>query len=563
MHTRPCRRISLNRLAARAALTAGLLLLAGCSKPSTPAQPAATTASTVALAPQSGPAPRPVADNPEAPIPPQCYTRTAGVANPCWTCHTTQNGNNLKGDWQLQEVYAFSEAGLENHWKTLFEDPRPGIAAISDAALQRYIREDNLSPWQATQPAGAPVFDLAAGIDEHGFLRDGSGWRAVRYQPFPGTFWPTNGASDDLYIRLPAAYRSDAKGAASQAVYQLNLALLEAAMTIADTVSNAALQRPVEPIDERLAGRDLDGNGFIGAAHRIIGLPTHYAGAAAAQPLLRWSYPVGTEFVHTVRYLDPDAAGWLSPRVKEFRYAIKWREPGPVGRVAAYQEAEHEKRVGRLPYFDLGTHGGLRNALGWEYRGWIEAADGQLRPQDYEETLSCMGCHGGIGITVDSSFGFPRKVPGLAGWAQQSLAGLKDIPQAGHPEPEVLTYFQRVGGGDEFRGNDEILQRFFPKGRLDERAVRRASPAGDQDLRHLLLPSTARAAALNKAYWQLVRGQRYRQGRTPILAPSKNVLQQVENGDTELRVKNRIYSDGRLWLDWPEQAGKGAAVASR
>jgi len=536
------------RIAAAALLLFGS---AGCSKPAVPA-PAQVLSAAVTLAPPLPSPPKPVAGNPEAPIPPQCYTRTAGVANPCWTCHTTKNGHNLKGDWQLQEVYAFSEAGLENHWKTLFEDPRPGIAAISDREMLRYLREDNLSPWQATRPAGAPAFDLKPGIDAEGFLRDGSGWRALRYQPFPGTFWPTNGASDDIYLRLPERFRQDAAGRPSRAFYRLNLALLEAAMTQPDTVSDKALQRAVEPIDERLLGVDLDGNGQLGTATRIVGLPARYAGAASAEPVQRWSAPLGSEYVHTVRYLDAEAPGWLSPRVKEFRYAIKWANPDANGRAAAYKESEQEKLTGRLPYFAAGQHGGLRNPLGWEYRGWIEDARGALRAQDYEETLSCMGCHGGIGITVDSSFGLARKVPGAAGWAQQSLVGLKDIPQAGHAEPEVLTYFRRVGGGDEFRGNAEILKRFFPKGKLDEASVRRAATGGDADLQHLLLPSAERAMALNKAYWLLVRQQRYKEGRMPVLAPAHNVLQSVQNGDTELRAKHLVYSDGRLWLDWPE-----------
>ncbi len=539
------------RLLAHTLLVMAVLLLASCSRTPAPAAPS-TAQTAVTLAPKPLRAAAPAVGNPEAPIPPQCYTRTAGAANPCWTCHTTRNGNNLKGDWNLQEVYAFSDAGLDNHWKTLFEDPRPGIAGISDAAVTGYLREDNLSPWLASQPAGAPDFNIGQGFDADGFLRDGSGWRAVRYQPFPGTFWPTNGASDDIYIRLPAAFRNDAQGAASAAVYRANLAVLEAAIAVSDTVSAAALQRRVEPVDERVAASDLDADGVLGMATRVNRLPPRYFGAANNLPVQRWSYPRGTEFVHTVRYLDPDAPGWLSPRVKEFRYAIKFGDPNANSRLAAYKESEEEKRIGRLPWFAAGEHGGLRNALGWEYRGWIEAADGRLRPQDHEETLSCMGCHGGIGITVDSSFGFPRKLPGAGGWAQQSLDGLKDIPQAGHAEPEVLTYFRRVGGGDEFRANAEILQRFFPRGRLDEAAVRRASVGGDADLRSLLLPSRERALALNKAYWLLVRDQRFKDGRMPVLSPARNVLERVENGDTGLRAKDRVYSDGRLWLDWPD-----------
>ena len=524
------------------------LLLIACSQSPTP------TAEPTQVAPPAeitAAAPAPPIGNPEAPIPPQCYTRTAGRANPCWTCHTSRNGNNLKGDWTLQQVYAFSEAGLRNHWSTLFEDPRAGIAAISDAEVQAYIREDNLAPWLATTPDGAPDFDLAAGLDGEGFLRDGSGWRAIRYQPFPGTFWPTNGASDDIYIRLPEAFRRDAQGQPSRAIYQLNLAMLEAAVAVDDRVSDAALEREVEAIDERLAGVDLDGNGRLDArSTRIRSLPARYAGAAASQRVLRWRYPAGTEFVHSVRYIDPDAPGWLSARVKEFRYAVKFADPGPEARAAHYKESAEEKLIGRLPWFAAGQHGGLRNPLGWEYRGWIEDANGRLRPQDHEETLACMGCHGGIGITVDSGFGLPRKLPGAAGWAQQSLDGQQDRPQAGHREGEVLTYLRRVGGGDEFRANAEMLERYFPKGRLDVARVQRAAPGGGDRLAELLLPSRERALALNKAYWLLVRGQRYKQGRMPVLAPATQVHAEIDNGDTGLRAQGRVYSDGRLWLDW-------------
>lgn len=540
------------RTRGRPPLTALMVVvgLVACSKPAPP--PADTAKTTVAAAPVA-PAHTEALGNPEAPIPPQCYTRTAGVANPCWTCHTTRNGNNLKGDWTLQEVYAFSEAGLKNHWVTLFEDPRPGIAAITDAEVQAYVRQDNLGPWLAGTPAGVPDFDLATGLDDEGFLRDGSGWRAIRYQPFPGTFWPTNGASDDIYLRLPDAFRRDAQGQPSREAYKLNLAMLEAALTVDARVSDAALEREVEPIDERLARVDLDGNGRIDRRSiHIRHLPARYAGAAATQRVRRWSYPVGTEFVHTVRYLDPDAPGWLSARVKEFRYAVKFADPGPEARAAFYKESAEEKLIGRLPWFAPGRDGGLRNPLGWEYRGWIEDAAGQLRPQDHEETLACMGCHGGLGITVDSGFGLPRKLPGAAGWAQQSLDGQQDRPQAGHREGEVLTYLRRVGGGDEFRANGEMLARYFPGGKLDADRVQRAAPGGPDGLAELLLPSRERAIALNKAYWGLVRGQRYKQGRMPMLAPAQQVHAEIRNGDTGLRAKGRVYSDGRLWLNWSD-----------
>src|SRR3546814_2792844 len=67
------------------------------------------------------------------------------------------------------------------------------------AALQRLP--------ESRRPRWIPDLDPAQGFDDTGFARDGSGWRAFRYKPFPGTFWPTNGASDDVLIRLPAIFR--------------------------------------------------------------------------------------------------------------------------------------------------------------------------------------------------------------------------------------------------------------------------------------------------------------------------------------------------------------------
>ena len=39
--------------------------------------------------------------------------------------------------------------------------------------------------------------------DAHAPESTGSDWRTVRYQPFPGAFWPTNGSTGDVFIRLP------------------------------------------------------------------------------------------------------------------------------------------------------------------------------------------------------------------------------------------------------------------------------------------------------------------------------------------------------------------------
>lgn len=531
-----------------------LLALAGCHRP------AATDREydPVALARAT----RGVVDNREAVVPPQCYTRTDGTANPCWTCHTSANGRNGMDDAALQEQYAFSDAGRTNHWTGLFVDRRPAMAKISDAEAEAWTRSDNYAPLRAALAARAdflgwrPDHDYAAGYDAGGFARDGSGWRAFRYQPFPGTFWPTNGSSDDVLIRLPEAFRRDADGRTSDAIYRANLAVLEAAMAVADTRADGALGRRVEAIDERSLGVDLDGDGRLGTATRIERLPARYFGSAKDIAVERYAYPVGTEFLHTLRYLDPAQPGFRAQRIRELRYAIKRARLDEAAQRFQYEEARRDKALGLLPWFRGEPEVGYLNDFGWQFQGYIEDARGRLRVQTTEEQQYCLGCHGTIGITVDQSFSFPRKLPGADGWQMQRLDGLQDRPQAGQREPEALTYLRRTGGGDEFRANTEMLARFFPRGLLDDTEVRRAAVGGDRDLAWLLLPSPERARALTKATMTLVAAQDFAHGRDALPAPAVNVHREIANGETALKAAGHVYRDGRLWLDWDWPAAR-------
>ncbi|HZI15559.1 MAG TPA: hypothetical protein VE153_34625 [Myxococcus sp.] len=497
--------------------------------------------------------------NREAPIPSMCYTKTEGVSNPCWTCHTGGVGSNVMDDESLQAEYAFSDVGLTNQWSNLFTDRSAAMADISDGDVLEYIRQDNYTPLRGAllnRPGGfkgwVPDLDLARGFDADGFSRDGSGWRAVRYKPFLGTFWPTNGSTDDVFIRLPAAFGQDAQGQPSREVYRLNLAILEAAMTVDPGLRDAAaVRRRVEPVDERVGGVDLDGDGTLeSAVEEVRGLPSHYVGGAARVAVRQHFYPRGTEFLHTVRYVDPDAPTLLSSRMKEVRYSRKDEEHDEL-RVRVLYGEEHEKKLqGRLPAFPGNPELGLVNEFGWRLQGFIEDSRGRLRVQTMEEHAFCMGCHTNLGVTVDQTFAFPRKVPGKEGWRHQDLRGIPDVPQAGHSRPEVLTYFERVKGGDEFRANDELLARFFAGGTLDAAAVRRAAPGGDRDLAWLVTPSRQRALELSRAYMALVREQAFTQGRDTLLAPPANVLRQVENGSTGLEDAGLVFDDGRLHLAW-------------
>jgi hypothetical protein len=283
-------------------------------------------------------------------------------------------------------------------------------------------------------------------------------------------------------------------------------------------------------------------------------LPGTYVGGAADIEVPRSVYPLGTEFLHSVRYIDPDQPSLIATRMKELRYSRKVLFLDRWAILKSYEEEHDAKDEGLLPVFSGSPLVGLRNDFGWQLQAFIEAEDGRLRLQTEEEHLFCMGCHSTVGVTLDQSFAFPRKVPGAAGWAYQDVSGMADVPQLGHAEPEILTYFQRVGGGDEFRANHEILDRFFPGGALDEAQVLRAAPGGDQDITFLIAPSRERALLLDKAYRAVVMEQRFDLGRDAIITPPANVHTHIENGATDLDPAGLLFLDGQLRLDWSAQA---------
>lgn len=533
--------------------------------------------------------------NREAAVPPMCYTRTDGVSNPCWVCHTEGRGRTVLDDSDLQASYDFSEAAQQNRWTNFFTPPSTAALAAEapapsvfsdDAALLAYIRADNYTPLRAALAALPALYagfrpDLGFTPDEFddlGFARNDSGWRALRYAPFPGAFWPSNGAASDAFVRLPDDLRRDATGARSLSVYRLNLAIVEAAMT-ADAAASGAVQidREVEPVDERLLGNgmeaDLDGDGALGTITRIRRLPAHYAGAGKDTAVVPFAMPRGTELVHTLRYLDPDEPTFASRRLKELRYMRKVELPDQWGISQVYAEEADEKEEGRPPRYQGDAEVGLLGGFGWQLQAFIEDERGALRAQSHEEHRACMGCHGPIGITVDQTFSFARKLPGLAGWRLQDLRGQLDRPQLGHPRGELRTYLERVRGGDELRANDELLKRFFtgsataagpaPRLRLItadlDRARPQTPPSRRVDLAALLSPSRSRALALNRAYLGLVREQSFARGRAPLLAPAVNVHATIDPAapSTGLLETRRTYRDARLLLDWSDPAPVG------
>lgn len=489
--------------------------------------------------------------NPEAVIPPQCYTRTEGRFNPCYTCHQAEipgeGRANLMDDGHLQGAYTFSAVGLKNHWTNLFVDRRAAIATISDAQIRAYVAQDNYTPLIRTLhtrgfrgwiPDLADLADPGRAFDTQGRARDGSGWVAFQYQPLPSTFWPTNGSIDDVMIRLPPAFRQDASGQPAWPVYLANLGILEAAIK-----GLAQIETP--PLDERAVGADLDGDGRLSSATHLR-RPDHYLGGARDVPVVTFLYPLGTEFLHTVRYLGVDDRGGIHApaRMKEVRYLRKerWLDKATLG--VLYDEEAWEKQQGFLPQIGWQGERGAVNGFGWRLQGFIEDAQGELRPQNHEETFFCKGCHTSIGATIDQSFAFPRKLPGARGLGYQNLRGMPDAPMRGETEGEIRQYLRRVGGGDEFRANDEMRTRWF--GADGQPDVARLAQA--KDIYTLIAPSPERALMLNKAYLILVREQSFLRGRDATIVPAANVYREVDPDVPPLAPEHRVQ--GELLLDW-------------
>jgi hypothetical protein len=77
----------------------------------------------------------------------------------------------------------------------------------------------------------------------------------------------------------------------------------------------------------------------------------------------------------------------------------------------------------------------MDNGAGWLLSGFIEDAQGDLRPQRGEELAQCIGCHSGfrqtsgenfvsgVSVTVDSTWALARKLPGEAGWKEMDYLG--------------------------------------------------------------------------------------------------------------------------------------------
>lgn len=537
----------------------------------------------------------------------QCYTKTLNekneniLHNPCFTCHTKNKKPNFTlQDEDLQEAYDFPAVAYKNPWKNLFKDRTIDIAKISDDEILEYIRVDNYinkdneiilksklenlsKEWDFNENGkwDGYIPDTYFNFDKEGFDKtpkgDYTGWRAFAYYPFLGTFWPTNGSTDDVLIRLPKEFQTDENGRFDLDTYKINLSIIESLIKQKDI--------EVPAFDEKLYGVDLNQNGKIDKATKIVfnwkkpkfdmktkkikDFSMSYVGQAKdlqienRVKIAPGLYPVGTEFIHSVRYIDIEKNGniKMSSKMKELRYGVKknWNTYAQLLNAGMSEIKEKHDFPDRVDVYVGNMETGLSNKRGWYYQGFIEDEKGNLRPQNYEETLFCMGCHSNIGAIADSTFVFQRKFEKGAfadGWYHWTQKGIKNIADRKllNGETEYVKYLKENSAGDEFRSNDEIMNKFFVKDwQKDKENIEKDLIAKlenpdikleqkwkfkqdelkkiEKDISYLILPSAKRAIELNKAYKVIVEEQSFIYGRDAHIKPANNVHKKIKNGE--------------------------------
>jgi hypothetical protein len=455
-------------------------------------------------------------------IPAQCYARTTvedgTPRNPCWTCHQKPRAPNFVDDSELQLALDMPAPAAPFPWTNL----RAAAQVMPSAdEILAWVREDNWHDDDGAISLARSLADLPAGWDADadgvwdGFVPDlwlaadtagwdhapdgtATGWRSYAYTPLPGVFWPTNGGWGDAWIRLPPAYREDATEVPDLGVATRNLDLVEALVQRTAAIDGWA---PREGRLLRWAGRagKLQDDGLL-------------------EPPTPGLLPVGTELAHSVRYVEPTESGVRSAaRLKEMRYARKttWQSWSDTKASAADEAKERFDFPDRLKTLHGDVEHGVFTGRGWLFQGFVEDALGELRPQTFEETAWCVGCHGGIAATTDGTFSLARKQPGDAGWRHDDvgLYGVPDLLRA-DGRGEAALYLETTRSGDDFQANDDIRTRFFPGGTLDPVAV----AALEHDLSPLVLPSGERALALAATTMSVVRSQAFSLGREPVRA---------------------------------------------
>ena len=320
--------------------------------------------------------------NEEAPIPPQCYAKTEGKHNPCYTCHQTyqQPKNNnyrtyLRNDGANQGIYNFSDEGEVNSWKNLFVNRNKWIEQITNEQIAEYVDQDNYSnlprslknkDWRGFIPDLKNYHLASAAFKNNGLAKDGSAWVAFNYKPFPGTFWPTNGSTDDVLIRLSKEFR-ELNGEYNESIYLTNLSLVELSI-------KALSEIDIFPVNEQKINSDLNKDGRLTPRVELLLAREFFVGDANQIKIPNQQYPVKTEIMHSVRYVGVDEQGdtYIPKRMKELRYMTKTKLLTKGDIDSAYRRERKEKLDEQLPSYIRIKDQGFNNKFGWLIQGYIE-----------------------------------------------------------------------------------------------------------------------------------------------------------------------------------------------
>jgi hypothetical protein len=229
--------------------------------------------------------------------------------------------------------------------------------------------------------------------------------------------------------------------------------------------------------------------------------------------------------------------------MKELRYLKKtrWYDYGKLQQSALAEAREKFKSPDKLKGIFGDGERGVTTGTGWVMQAFVEDAEGELRPQSFEETTACIGCHGGVGAGTDSTFSFERKLGTGSfrdGWFHPSQRDLTGVPEPKRADGsgEYAHYLAEVGGGDDFRSNRELYEKFFTRdGRLDAAKAR----AFAKDIALLVVPSAERALELDRAYLALVKSQRLAAGRDVFLSPPQ--IQERVEPDADTGIETAVF----------------------
>jgi len=315
-----------------------------------------------------------------------------------------------------------------------------------------------------------PDFNPATVDSKTGWANNG--WRAYKWKSQQFSFPAALGGWKQIYIRLPLKFRLDEKGVLSREVYAQNLDLLEKAVK--------------------------------GAEPR-----TSYVGKASDEQPKKYFFPLGTEFILAIHYLDPISG--KAKRVQDHRYMVKsvpdeaividTTQDLMVGKPTSLPDppSEYNRTLEHLAGGPDNPYGVIYSHAGWDIVAYLEqdTESGRLRPGIREENQFCIGCHGrSIGVMRDGIWSFQRKLPGEEGWRLQDFNGIKDYVN------------KQTGKGDFFEWITQTTMSglaLFPYVDNNYLDLRGGLPLGSYD--HALL--------VYRKYYQIVKTQTHMLGRFP------------------------------------------------